>query len=106
MYHADMISDEGKISDSHLLVDETSCISSNEDRASHVGREKSRESLLMYSVTLIIVNASIPYNSLSALHFSIQDILFVSDGSRYGAVRNIIEADYFDSVTSLSEEMI
>jgi hypothetical protein len=70
--HADVISNEGKISDSHLLIDEASGIGSDEYRTYKVSGQESRERLMMHSVALIVVNAPIPNNSPSALHHSIK----------------------------------
>ena len=66
--HANVVSDECEVTNRHLLIDKSSGICRDEDRAAHVGRKISRECLLRYSVSLIVVNATIPYYGAAALH--------------------------------------
>ena len=55
------------------------------------------------SVALIVVNSPIPYNSPPALHDCVQQLLFVTDGSRHWGMRDVVKADYLHGVTSFAE---
>ena len=100
-----MIGDKCKIAYGHLLVNETSCVSCDEDRAAHICREICGKSLMCDSIALIVVDSSIPNYGPSALHDSIQQLLFVSDSGGNGTVRNIMQADYLDRATCLFEQV-
>ena len=100
-----MIGNKCKITNSHLLVYETSCIGCDEDRAAHIRGKIRGKSLMCDSIALIVVDSSIPNYGPPALHNSVQQLLFVSDGGGNGTVWNVMQADYLDRATCLFEQV-
>lgn len=90
--HANVVSNQSQVSDSHSLINEASRVGSNEYTASHIGWKICREGLMSDPVTFIVVDSTIPDDSASTLHYSIEDLLFVSNSCWNGAVRNVMHA--------------
>lgn len=103
--HADMISDQGEVSNSHRLINETSSVSGYKNWTAHVSWQECGKSLMSYSVSLIVMDSSIPDNCSSTLHYGIKNLLLVSYGCRDRAMWDIVHANNFD-IRDIFKKMI